>query len=197
MERGQAEGQLELFDVAHGATLRAQRVSIGRLSVSLRYDQIVIAMIVSLIGTAVVFGLGVERGKQLVRGERATLLTQPPPATSVGGQPVEAKDVKERKRVGEVRSAGPSAPINAPRLKPFKKATPSKTRYAVQVVTYSRLQLARREMERLESKGERVFLVMGEGQTRVYVGPFPSKANASEKLDILRPLYRDCFVKLL
>ena len=52
-------------------------------------------------------------------------------------------------------------------------------------------------MDRLRATGEKAFLVMREGRTMVYVGPFPSKMNASEKVVSLRPRYQDCFVRPL
>ena len=67
----------------------------------------------------------------------------------------------------------------------------------MQVVTFSRPHLAKQEMERLHARGERAFLVMRDGRTVVYVGPFPSKTNASQKVASLRTLYQDCFVRTL
>lgn len=72
-----------------------------------------------------------------------------------------------------------------------------KSRYAIQVVTFSRPNLAKQELDRLQARGERAFLVMRDGRTRVYVGPFPSKDNASQKLTSLRGRYQDCFLRTL
>ena len=73
----------------------------------------------------------------------------------------------------------------------------SVSRYAIQVVTYSQPQLAKKELARLTADGERGFLLMRNSHTVVYVGPFPSKLNATEKLALLRRRYQDCFVKTL
>jgi cell division septation protein DedD len=52
-------------------------------------------------------------------------------------------------------------------------------------------------MDRLKARGEPAFLVMREGRTSVYVGPFGSRDNASQKIAGLRTEYQDCFVKTL
>jgi cell division septation protein DedD len=78
-----------------------------------------------------------------------------------------------------------------------RQAQEGKSRYAVQVVTYSRPQSAKQELERLKARGERAFLVIREGRTIVYVGPFLSKVNASDKVAVLKAHYHDCFVKTL
>jgi len=57
--------------------------------------------------------------------------------------------------------------------------------------------LAKQDLERLKARGEPVFLVMRDGRTSVYVGPFPSKQNASKKLAMLKAQYQGCFVKHL
>jgi cell division septation protein DedD len=59
------------------------------------------------------------------------------------------------------------------------------------------MQLARRELQRLQERGERAFLVNRGQYTMVYVGPFGSRDNAREKLPQLRSRYQDCFVKTL
>ncbi len=185
-----AEGQLELFAATGPASMPTRRLSIGRVSLSLRYDHLVVASIGALIGSAIIFAFGVERGKQLARSEhRAPLL----PARALAQEaPVSPQPTAPRGAVPSARAVA-----ERPRATPQKERTPGKTRYAIQVVTYSRVQFARREMQRLEATGERAFLVTGDGRTQVYVGPFTTKANASEKLLALRERYHDCFVRSL
>jgi cell division septation protein DedD len=88
----------------------------------------------------------------------------------------------------------PAAP--KPSSSPTKKA-PAKSRYAVQVVTYAKTQFAQAELKRLQQKGEAAFLVMRQGHTVLYVGPFPSHEDARAKVTTLKTRYRDCFVKTL
>lgn len=94
---------------------------------------------------------------------------------------------------GDTPASKPSPAAVA--AKPPSKAGVS--RYAIQVIAYSRMPQARQELERLRAAGERAFLVMRDGRTIVFVGPFPSKGNAVEKLTSLKVRYQDCFVKTL
>lgn len=215
------EQQLELFErPRHSATNRQRQETLGRILFQLRHDQLVLGIMACLLGVTAVFACGVERGKQIVRFER-TLLAREEPATirttaqtpTLPGQPSASGNVSRSSdgslppRHIEPQRTVPS-PAQAPRVKRAVKtasmpgATPAreragKSRYAIQVVTYSRAHRAKRELERLQALGERAFLVMREGRTTVYVGPFPSQTNASEKLLVLRPRYHDCFVKTL
>lgn len=206
MTVGRQENQLELFDLANQPVPRFHREAVGRLMLQARHDQVVVAGIIGLIGLTVVFACGVERGKQLVSGERAVLARQQPvvpqPATSGG-----------KGRAPAATESGPATPAAkadeterapTPALSPFtpKATQPRKlvvgtSRYAVQVVTFSRPQLASQELQRLKARGEMAFLILRDGRTSVYVGPFPSKQHANKKLAMLKPRYQDCFVKSL
>ena len=220
-----SESQLELFKGEAPSARPPHRETLGRFLVQARYDQLVLVGIAGLIGVTVVFASGVERGKQLARTERALLTREPriptsprsnllergshtglpvvrgePPTASttsvVGTEPSVASQVvpKGGKSAG---GAVPSLTPPAPKRKPPSKPALAKSRYAVQVVTYSRPLLAKQELQRLQAKGEPAFLVMREGRTSVYVGPFPTKGNAQEKVARLKARYQDCFVKSL
>ena len=216
------EHQLELFDLARQAGGAPHRVPLGRIILHLRHDQAVLAGIAGLIGVTVVFACGVERGKQLARYERVLLAREPagPPARtpepeSSAARPSSspARDATVTPQSGDVQKPAPakkvkvpiklaSGEVPMPNPSPAAAAAtpPSKTgtsRYAIQVVAYSRMQHARQELERLRARGERAFLVMRNGRTIVFVGPFPSKGNAIEKLTSLKARYQDCFVKTL
>ncbi len=196
------EGQLEFFDLNNPSSPRPPREHVGRMRLQLRYDQLALCTIASLIGVAIVFACGVERGKQLVRSERSILARQPSQsAPAASASPVEAVSrqisaVKSSAKTEEPENKSRLVPTPVPKKSPSKLAS-SKLRYAIQLVTFSRPQLAKQEMERLKTRGERVFLVMREGRTTVYAGPFPSKVNAKERLVMLRTHYQDCFMKIL
>ncbi|MBI4342508.1 MAG: SPOR domain-containing protein [Candidatus Omnitrophica bacterium] len=219
MTFGNRESQLELFDVTHHAAPRpVSPHAVGRVFLHLRHDQLILTGMAGLIGLTVIFACGVERGKQLVRSERIVLARQGPsaePSKSQGSKASSSATPTLSEEPGSA-SAGASA---KPKTAPAPTGTPSKvkapkrlagspaaapkpsagsaSRYAVQVVTFSRLQLAKRELDRLRARGERAFLVMRDGRTMVYVGPFPSKTNATQKVTSLRTRYQDCFVRTL
>jgi cell division protein FtsN len=212
------ENQLELFDVRHQAAPRPRRETLGRFLVSLRHDQAVLAGMAGLIGLTIIFACGVERGKQLARLERSLLIRQPSqpaaqvPSANRAESPVQRAEGATARTVpaaGKAKARPTQAPATAPKPKtatrlaaeapaaPAAASGASRSRYAIQVVTFSKARLAKEEMDRLRARGERAFLVMRNGRTVVFVGPFPSKSNAAEKLAALRSQYQDCFVKTL
>ncbi|MBI3996286.1 MAG: SPOR domain-containing protein [Candidatus Omnitrophica bacterium] len=216
MEPGTSEGQLELFDLANQTAPRPHRESLGRVLLQARYDQILLTGVGVLLGLTVIFACGVERGKQLVRAEQFTLARQQPvsatsrdvPNAPTTQEPPSSAKTEERKAPAsptmtpQVKSptkvaSGSTAPVTAHKSATERPAATSKSRYAIQVVTYTRPQLAQQAMARLRAKGERTFLIIREGRTTVYVGPFPSKSFASQKLPTLKTQYQDCFVRTL
>ena len=203
------ENQLELFKLQHQPAPRPHREMLGRFLLHLRYDQLVLAGMAGIIGVTVIFACGVERGKQLVRSERSMLVRQQPatPTAAVEESPSTAPALTPAPSVKETREKPVQTPTSVPKVKtklasaPVTSTSPvaerGLSRYAIQVVTFSRPFLAKQEMDRLVASGERAFLVMRDGRTMVYVGPFPSKTHAADKLLTLKSRYQDCFVRTL
>ena len=198
MALGDHENQLELFDVANQPAARMHRESLGRMVVHLRYDQAILLGIAALLGITVIFAFGVERGKQLVRSDalRVARQVQAAPVAAPPNAPTES--VKKSEGV-PTQSAPQNAPAMAPQTaKPKTRLAASGTsRYAIQVATYTKPNLAKVEMQRLRSRGESAFIIIREGRTIVYAGPFPSRDHASEKLVNMKSHYQDCFIKTL
>ena len=219
---GSYENQLELFQPSEHAAPRPHRDLVGRLSLSVRHDQLVLAGMAGLLAVAIVFACGVERGKQLTRAEHMLLARQPSAGGSTSPSREETATVPAQTdaapgaAVKTEQKSAPALPTSAPtkmkiptRLaadaaarapkKPeaARAATSGKSRFAVQVVSFSQPQRARAEVERLQARGERAFLIIRDGRTIVYVGPFPSRDHAGEKLTALRARYQDCFVRTL
>jgi len=136
-------------------------------------------------------GLPVVRGEPPTASATSIVGTEPSVASQVvpAGSPVKGGESAG----GAVPSLTPLAPKGNPPSKPAL----ARSRYAVQVVTYSRPLLAKQELQRLQANGESAFLVIRDGRTSVYVGPFPTKGNAQEKVARLKTRYQDCFVKSL
>lgn len=196
MDDDDAARQLELFELQPGAPPRIRRETLGRIQVHLRHDQAMLSAIAGVLVMTVVFACGVERGKTLVRAERLLAVRQ----QRASPEPAPVRETAPAAAPATVEPAT-RAPAVVPKPKPVTKVaaepTPSGSRYAVQVVTFSRPQRAKQEMDRLRARGERAFLVMRDGRTIVYVGPFPSKGNARQKLSALKTQYSDCFVRTL
>lgn len=210
-----AEKQLELFDVTKSPRPQPRRQTPGWVIVPLRHDQVILAAIAGLIGLTVIFATGVERGKQLVRVERASWVRSPVDAPGGAKRVTTPSRDRESQNAARPDAVGPASvplklpaevsPKNTPKVTaPVKVASAppassagSASRYAVQVVTYRTPQLAKRELNRLHASGEPGFLVMRNGYTVVYAGPFPSKEHAREKVTELKRRYGDCFIKTL
>ncbi len=184
MSAGEPEQQLELFTLEGRSVPRVRHERHGYVAWHMRYDQAMLAGIGAVIAITVVFASGVERGKHLVRGERVARVSTEAPAAPNRPVPL----------IAQPPTAEPTAPNTTK-----KTATTSgkERRYAIQVVTYTRAQLAQRELQRLHALGERAFLMKRNSHTVVYVGPFPSSDHATQKLSGLKNRYQDCFVKSL
>lgn len=218
---GGHENQLELFQLSERSAPRPNRDLVGRLSLNVRHDQIVLAGMAGLLTVAIVFACGVERGKQLARSEHMLLARQQSAGkgrtpsreetTTAQGQAdaTPAAAVKTEQKPAHALPASPPAKVKIPtrlaadaaagskKSDAARAATAGKSRCAIQVVSFSRPQRARAEVERLQALGERAFLIIRDGRTIVYVGPFPSRDHAGEKLTALRARYEDCFVRTL
>ena len=197
MVTGSAEQQLELFTLEGSTTPPPRRQIAGRWLVQLRYDQVMLTAIGCVLGVTVIFACGVERGKQLARSESALLVYERPQLTAVPVSPMATKPDTVTRGQGIPATTVPRV---TPRAEPVVSSKPtlaSTRRYAIQVVTYSRPQLASRELQRLQAHGERAFLMKRQGRMAVYVGPFSTPAHASEKLTTLKARYQDCFVRTL
>ena len=206
MALGDHENQLELFDVANQPAARMRRESLGRMVVHLRYDQAILLGIAALLGITVIFAFGVERGKQLVRSDalRVARQVQAAPVAVASSEAKTAPATAPTESVKKSEAAQTqSAPQNAPAMAPqtakpkTRMAASGTSRYAIQVATYTKSNLAKVEMQRLRSRGESAFIIIREGRTIVYAGPFPSRDHASEKLVNMKSHYQDCFIKTL
>jgi len=192
------ETQLEWFDLPHHASpMRGARLLAQPLR--MRPDHAVLGVILLLIGTSVVFAVGMERGKHLARTEPG--VSEPPAAAPQrqASAAVPGETLATRPPMGGKGSAATSSANTVPKQpspKPGKTIVP-KSRFAVQVVSYRQLKLAQREMQRLQQRGEEAFLVSGQDRTMLLVGPFVNKERASAKLASLKRLYQDCFVRTL
>lgn len=217
------ENQLEFFHVTNQPAPRPHHETLGRFLFQVRHDHLILLGVGGLLGLTVVFAGGVERGKQLAHAEQALLARQGPPpsagalsrsvdpaATEKAATLIPKASVAPSKLPGGIKTPvrvtsteAPDARVSSAKAVPPTKATASTTgprrssRYAIQVVSFSRLQLAHQELVRLQASGERAFLVMREGRTIVYVGPFPSREHAGERLSQLKTRYQDCFMRTL
>ena len=198
----ETEAQLQLFEMPAAGRIRRTMAPVGRLE--LRHDHVILLGILGLIGIAAIFACGVERGKQLARVER--MLIVPSSASSAASSSASSTSSTERSldRAGspaastpDTERAGRSAPkpVGVPRGQ--KRLASPTTRFAIQVVSYSKPELAVRELKRLQAHGEAAFLLTQERRAVLLVGPFPSRQHAAKRLSTLKQRYQDCFVRNL
>ena len=200
--------QFQLFELPKQPRSKPQAAPLRHWQ--LRQDHVFILVIASLIGTSVTFGFGVERGKQLARQEPLAIV---PSVTVSSGPAVQARPpavtsespIAEPSRVSSTPLATPATePMMQPmppRLKPVPKSpaksVAGRSRFAIQVVTYTQPKLAQRQLERLKRRGIAAFLVTAKDRMALCVGPFPSREDASAKLASLKREYQDCFLRTL
>lgn len=203
MELDSQERQLELFDSARAPSEQSRLREEGIVRLRLRYDQCILVSIAVFMGLSVVFAFGVERGKRLARSERPLVLPSSVLAKATeekSGSTEKLRDSKNQTS-SQVEKPKKIRPLHKQKVEPNiqeeRSVAQGKQRYAIQVITYSKTQRAVNELKRLRESGESAFLVKRSGMTMVYVGPFPSKDNAKEKLVSLKRSYQDCFVRNL
>jgi cell division septation protein DedD len=204
--------QLEWFDLpAQPSGARRNRQTWWVVEpLRVRADHAVLGLILALVSGSVVFAVGIERGKSVSRAERwldTSVATSMEPAVPAPNKMAPTVDGKRVPPMPVNTSTSPSTP--SPKAvpgmrKPQKsvaqtpgKGTAAGATFAVQVVSYSQPQLAQRELQRLQQRGESAFLVVANNRTVLMVGPFGSRDRASAKLPGLKQLYRDCFVRTL
>ena len=83
-----------------------------------------------------------------------------------------------------------------PQTEPLKSEIVSLVNsYAIQVVTYIKLDPAKKEIESLQKRGFSSFHYRSGKYYVVCVGPFVTQENAKAERQRLTKIYRDCFVK--
>ncbi len=210
------DAQPELFQVPEQGLRPRNTSPLGMLRI--RHDHAVLLLIGALIGVSVTFACGVERGKLLARSERLLLaprttltsdietasdpgmVQRVPPAPAAQPQTQRASVPAIKPAMVDIDSAKPSLSPVAPMAPKALPSTPAKkivkkSRFAIQIVTYTQPKLAQRELDRLKSRGEAAFLVTKKDRVILCIGPFPSKQHAAEKLASLKRQYQDCFVR--
>lgn len=200
--------QLQLFETPAPWTIRRTMVPARRLEI--QQDHAILLSMVGLIGLAVIFAGGVERGKQLARVERALVAPSGPASSSSTSSGEEPRSVGRNSSVSSDRvleSSGTPSSVTERKTPPTpkredgprgpKRVASTTSRFAVQVVSYSKPDLAMRELKRLQVHGESAFLVKKQDKVVLFVGPFTSRQRANNKLVGLKPRYRDCFVRSL
>lgn len=205
-----SDTQLEWFDLPPQAAAATRNRQAWRVVEPLRVraDHAMLGLILTLVAGSVVFAVGIERGKHVARAERwaespqhaATSMEPAVPASKMAPA-VERKSLPPAPSNVSKPSPSTPAPKAVPGMrKPAKSvasADATDSKFAIQVVSYSQPQLAQRELQRLQQRGEHAFLVVIKDRTVLMVGPYGSRDRATAKLSSLKQQYQDCFVRTL
>lgn len=198
----------ELFDdFAEGPQRgRQRRKPVGvvqHVNVKLSYDHIIWGTIGLILILAVIYAVGIERGR------RARLAAAS--ATQIAAAPVQPAPAPKTAAAASPQLAPPkaqAAPVVTPPVTPAVRSattgsasrpaqTASKKQYAIQLATYSQRPTAEREVKRLRDQGQAPFLIGRDGYSVLYVGAYPTAQEAKTALGPFRKRYPDCFVTVV
>ena len=161
-----------------------------RLNLSVPYEKLFIILIGVALAAAVIFALGVERGRSLNSSEiEAPVPVQPviaPPAPETTAPVVAVTPKVAAKKVAATNIVvPPKENIVAAADKPF----------TVQVASYKARDLAEKEMARIKGMGYPVDITKKGDYFILCVGSFATKDAAKQTLAAMEKKYKGCMVR--
>jgi cell division septation protein DedD len=149
------------------------------------YEQVIFITIAVIMLMALIFSLGVERGKQLSRApmkrERIKVVKTAPAEKA---EPVTVKEEPQPE----------TAPAEKPKAAAEEK-TPGAKNYTVQLVAFRSKRLAQKELIKLGKKGYKPFIIVGGGYYQICVGEYENKPEAKEDHAELKKYYKESFIR--
>jgi hypothetical protein len=153
-----------------------------KVSISLCFEHLVIIFIVFIITLAVVFSIGVEKGKSVA-----------PPLVSHAPEDSHARKF-EIEESGHVvlnqQDTGDNTTVSS---KPVEVEAPFS--FTVQVASYLREDTAKRHAEQLKAQGNDAFVLKKGDYYITCVGKFTDRQSADSQMRKLRKTYSDCLVR--
>ena len=211
------ELQDELFtDGTRAATRRRHRWTplfpLTRWTISVSYEQAVLATVTLVIGGLVLFSLGMERGKRVAG---LSPLSARPAASSARGVAFAENGAPGAARITVSMTPALPAVVVAARpatttvaasatattsrsVMPAATAAPATARqgaYTIQLATFSQPSLAEEELRLLRRRGYQPFVLKTRQYTAVCVGAYATRQDAARQLATLKSSYRDSFVR--
>jgi len=153
------------------------RLRLGKIAVSLSYENIFLIAIGSIMLFLTCYSLGVERGKQLaqLKTPEANLKQK---RVQKEAQPRSSGEEKEKKVRVELASV----------------KEPAKVSSYIQVASFRTDKHAKEEKERLKSKGYQPYIARWGKYKVVCVGGYKNQDEAARAFRQLRKLYADCIL---
>lgn len=193
--------QKDLFQAPHTPATREKMQTpenipsfLDRFRISFRLDQVLFGTIALLVLYAMVFSWGVEKGRQIVRGEwdaakiaeAAALLKAHEDAPEAVGRS-EEQDPTAAPATKTVQSAESGANVPPPMNEGAKQSPPKVPgKYTIQVITYKWQTAAERRAKELAQKGLTAFVIPSGKYFLVCVDSFESKEKAKFALTQLK-----------
>ena len=185
-----AGDQFYLFS-SHGD----KKLSARRCSINLPLDTLILLGVVVVLLLTIAFSLGVERGRKTAAAGPALSLT-PKPQVSVSDEPNETHTFSLVLPPSEDSQAEPQTPSST--ANPLSALNDdAEEKYLIQVASYKREDIARREAKKLQDKGYRVRVAKKGKFVVIYVGGFDDKNLANQKMKALRKRFKDCFIRTI
>ncbi|MFA6356790.1 MAG: SPOR domain-containing protein [Candidatus Omnitrophota bacterium] len=148
-----------------------------RLNLSVPYEVLAVVLMGLLVLGAIVFALGVERGRGLagtdVSAATAELAPVPEPVVAAPVEPV------------TVQVAEAPKPVALPTAKP----------YTIQVASYKARDMADKELSRLKGQGYNAEAVKKGSYYILCVGSFESKDAAKQTFAAMQKKYKGCIIR--
>jgi cell division septation protein DedD len=166
----------------------------GDFAIILTLEKTVFVSIGIIMLLVVIYALGVERGKVVVR-------RIPQPVAAVRVAPVKAPAAPLLKAAVQVKQPAP-APITAPvaaitsPVPSAEKAIDPAKPYTIVAATFTRKEWADQEAARLKKSGLEAFAVSSEPYFIVCIGVFANKDVAKPVLNKVRRSYKDAYIRL-
>lgn len=191
----QQDKQEELFDdlAQMSKKIKKKGFSLGRIALSLSYENTFLVTIGLIMLLIVCYSLGVEKGKRLARLKSESIEVEQ-------GQLEKRPQFKSlQPPLGSPQGGSEDRNLQQPKQKKtkVKVAQAQKTSKAppyIQVASFRTDKYARKEKEQLEEKGYQSFVATWGNFKVVCVGGYKNRAEASSALHKLRKLYADCIL---
>lgn len=169
-------------------------ITLGKkIMFNLSYENLILFFIVFIMLLVVFFALGVEKGKRIgLQNNKAAIARRVHKASE--------KETLAAKKGNETIATEIDESVK------FKIVENSKTiekeevivsaqLYTIQVIAFKKEKKAKKEMQRLEKEGHKVFAIPSEEWIQVCVGRYTNKEEYKKDLTVLKKRYPTCYVR--
>ncbi len=182
--------------VAESAAPKTTFSFLEQARISLRLDQALAAAMAIMVTMAIVYGLGVESGRRMVRRDLSPPKTMEAPASLQAEIKADPAPASEGKPVLETVVV---SPIPASRAGTGESEKP-KGPYTIQLATYKDETIARKKMQALNGQGLNAFLVPSGSFYQICINGFEKRQQASQSLIRLKSkgvIPKDAYVRMI